>query len=225
MKIAIISDIHANIYGLKTVLADLRKVDKILCAGDITGFYPFVNEVIDEMKKNNVISVRGNHDQYLIEGKAPDDKKEEIKKSVERMKKLISNEGLDYIKTLPEYIKLTIDNKKVMITHGSPWNHLEERIYPDYPSFDRFKELDLDFVILGHTHYPFIRKVGDLIVVNPGSCGQPRDYKLVSYVIWDTASNQFKNIRLKWDIEGFKKEARMRGTDEGLFKYFEREKG
>jgi putative phosphoesterase len=222
MRVAIISDIHANIYGLKTVASDFNKVDKILCAGDITGFYPFVNEVINELKKNDVISVRGNHDQYLIDGKAPDDKREEIKKSVEWMKKLISKGALSYIEALPEYIETTIDNKNVLIAHGSPWDHLEERIYPDYPNFDRFKGLDFDIVILGHTHYPFIRKIGDLTVINPGSCGQPRDNNRLSYTLWDTEKDLFENRRLKWNIDKFKKEALIRGTDENLFEIFKR---
>lgn len=222
MRIAIISDIHANIHGLKLVLNDSNKVDKILCAGDITGFYPFVNEVIDELKKNNVVSVKGNHDQYLIDGKAPDDKREEIKRSVEWMKKLITKENYDYIRSLPDYLETLIDNKRILVTHGSPWNHLEERIYPDYSNFNKFKELDFDIIVLGHTHRPFTRKIGDLTVINPGSCGQPRDNNRLSYTLWDTEKDSFENIRLEWDIDKFKNEAMLRGADESLFEVFKR---
>lgn len=222
MKIAIISDIHANIYGLKTVLADFPKIDKILCAGDITGYYPFVNEVIDELKKRRVLAVRGNHDQYLLDGKAPKDKNDDVKNSVQRMKKIISEENLDYVKSLPELLNLGINNKKVLIVHGSPWDQLEERIYPDYPNFSKFSEVDADVIILGHTHYPMIKKINNKIVVNPGSCGQPRDYNLLSYVLWNTENNTFENKRISWDIEKFKKEARLRGTNEKLFEVFNR---
>ena len=224
MKIAIISDVHGNIHGLKAVLSDLPKVDKILCAGDITGYYPFVNEVIEELKVNNIVSVRGNHDQYLVEGKAPEAASDVIKYSVKRMKLLISHENLEFIKSLPESIDVVIDDKRVMMFHGSPWNFLEERIYPDYPNFKRFSEIESDVVILGHTHYPFVKKIGSLTVVNPGSCGQPRDYNLLSYILWDTKKNKFKNKRISWDIEKFKKEASLRGTDEKLFKVFNRVK-
>lgn len=222
MKIAIISDIHGNIHGLKRVLSDLPKIDTIICAGDITGFYPFINEVINELKKNNVISVRGNHDQYLIDGRAPEGKRGEIKNSVERMKKLISVEGFDYIKNLPEYIKTTFDKRRVLITHSSPWNHLEERIYPDYPNFDRFLNVGADVVILGHTHYPLVKKVGKITIVNPGSCGQPRDENRLSYTLWDTKMNSFENRRLVWDIERFIKEAKSMGTEDSLFEVFKR---
>lgn len=224
MKIAIISDIHANIFGLRAVLADLPKVDKILCAGDITGYYPFVNEVIEELNANNIISIRGNHDQYLINGKAPDDSTATIKDSAKTMKKLISLENLKFIKSLPEFLDIRIDNKRAMVFHGSPWNHLEERIYPDYPNFDKFSKINADVVILGHTHYPFIKQIGDLTVVNPGSCGQPRDYNLISYTLWNTEDNTFDNRRLSWDMEEFIKEALKEGTDPKLFEVFKRTK-
>ncbi len=222
MKIAIISDIHGNIHGLKRVLSDLPKIDKIICAGDITGFYPFINEVVNTFKKNNVISVRGNHDQYLINGEAPEDKKEEIKNSVQRMKQLISKENLEFIKKLPDSIDLTIDDKKVLVFHGSPWNHLEERIYPDYPNFNRFLGIDADVIILGHTHYPLVKKVGKITIVNPGSCGQPRDNNRLSYIIWDTKVSSFENKRLTWDIEKFIKEAKLMGIEDSLFEVFKR---
>lgn len=222
MKIAIISDIHANIFGLKAVISNLGKVDKILCAGDITGFYPFVNEVIEELRNNNIISVKGNHDQYLLNGKAPDDKKEEIKKSVQLMKKIISEENLNYIESLPEILNLEIDNKKALLVHASPWDHFEERIYPDYQNFERFNEIDADVIILGHTHYPMMKHVNDKVVLNPGSCGQPRDYNMPSYVIWDTENNNFENKRVSFNIDEFKRESMERGTDEKLFEVFER---
>jgi len=65
MKIGIISDIHGNSHGLKIVLSKLSKCDKTLCAGDISGYYPFVDESISLLKEHKVISVLGNHDQYL----------------------------------------------------------------------------------------------------------------------------------------------------------------
>lgn len=224
MKIAIISDIHANIFGLKAVLNDLPEVEKILCAGDITGYYPFVNEVIGEMKDRHIVCVKGNHDQYLIDGKAPQSSSEVIKNSVKRTMKLISAPDLNFIKSLPDHIDTTIDGRRAMMFHASPWNYLEQRIYPDYSHFERFSSIIADVLILGHTHYPFVRKIGNLTIVNPGSCGQPRDFNLLSYVLWDTKNDAFKNKRILWNIEEFKKEARVRGTDEKLFEVFNRVK-
>lgn len=222
MKIAIISDIHANIYGLKAVLNDGGNFDKIICAGDVTGYYPFVNEVIDELKKNNAFVVRGNHDQYLTQGFAPESANPSVKKSADFTKKIISEDNLTYLKKLPIKLELLIGGKKVFVCHGSPWNLLEERIYPDYSDFKRFLDLDTDIVVLGHTHYPFIKKIGKKIVVNSGSCGQPRDFNLLSYAIWDTEKNDFEIKRVEWNIDEFKKGALKKGTDPKLFKVFDR---
>lgn len=224
MKIAIISDIHSNIYGLDAVLKDISEVDKILCAGDLTGYYPFVNQIIEKCISCNIISVRGNHDHYVVNGGILDDNKESIKTSVELTKKLISKKNLDYIKNLPKKIQANIDGKKILMVHGSPWDVLEGRIYPDYEDFDKFLEIHEDVVILGHTHYPFIKKIGNLTIVNPGSCGQPRDYNLLSYVLWDTKTNVFKNKRVNFNIEEFKKKAMEENWDEELFKVFKRVK-
>lgn len=222
MKIAFISDIHANSFGLQTVLQNFQDVDKIFCAGDITGYYPFPNEVISLLKKHNVISVIGNHDKYLLNGKAPSDANQLVKESVEFTKNIISDDSFEFVKNLPEKIEITIDDKKVFICHGSPWGFLEERIYPDYANFERFEEINSDIVVLGHTHYPMIKKIGKKTIINPGSCGQPRDYSLLSYAVWDTDSNTFEIKRIEWDIEKFKKEALARGTDPKLLEVFNR---
>ena len=69
MKIGVISDIHANIYGLQAVLYELRekRVELILCAGDVVGYYPFVNEVCDLVRQWEIVTVKGNHDCYVLE--------------------------------------------------------------------------------------------------------------------------------------------------------------
>lgn len=224
MKIAIISDIHGNIDGLNTVLADMGKVDMVLCAGDLTGYYPFVNEVIEMVKKNNIRTIKGNHDLYLINNTVPEDSNESVKQSVELTKKIITKENLEFLKNLPDILDLTIDNKRVLMYHASPWDKFEERIYPDYKNFNKFKDTNADVLILGHTHYPISKQIRRLTLINPGSCGQPRDYNMLSYVIWDTEKNEFKSIRLKWDIETFIEKAILSGTDTKNFEVFKREK-
>lgn len=224
MKIAFISDIHANNLGLKTVLNAIGVVDNIYCMGDITGYYPFPNEVIKELQNRNIICVKGNHDEYLLDGVAPDSENDFVKASVQFTKKIISQESLDFLKELPEKIETVIDGKKVLICHGSPWDNLEERIYPDFTEFEKFESVEQDLVILGHTHYPMVVEIGGKRVINPGSCGQPRDYNLLSYAIWDTKTDEFEIKRVEWDIEKFKREALERGTDPKLFEVFDRVK-
>jgi len=67
MKVGIISDVHSNIYGLNSVITELRDSDIILCAGDITGYYAFVNEVFEVLDRYDIQFIRGNHDEYLFQ--------------------------------------------------------------------------------------------------------------------------------------------------------------
>lgn len=224
MKLLIISDIHGNDIGLKAVLDHARHVDKILCAGDITGYYPFVNEVIDLIKKKNIIAIKGNHDKYLLDGFAPVYANKLVKESVERMKKIVTRENIEFISSLSNPSELSIGGKSVFVCHGSPWNLYEEYVYPDYKDFYKFASLPYDVIIYGHTHRSVIKKIGKVTVVNPGSCGQPRDYNLLSYTIWDTNTNVFKNVRIEWDMEGFIQKAKSVGTPQDVLRVFERQK-
>src|SRR3989338_7379500 len=99
MKVVFISDIHSNYFGLQTVLDDFNSVDKIFCAGDITGYYPFPNEAVKLLKEHDIICIKGNHDKYLLDGKAPKGANQSVKQSFELTKKIISDESLDFLKS------------------------------------------------------------------------------------------------------------------------------
>lgn len=201
MKIGLISDIHSNIYALKNVLRSLEGTDLILCAGDITGYYPFVNEVFEGLERYKVIFIKGNHDAHLCGVKLKDSRPIESQ-SFEYTKNHISNINLDKLRNAPVQQELSLDGLKLTMFHGSPWDSLEEYIYPDYQDFDRFKKINGDVIILGHTHYPMIKKIGEKLVINPGSCGQPRDYDpRASLAILDTSTKEVRIERVHYDIE------------------------
>lgn len=184
MKIGLISDIHANLYGLKSVLSKLNDADEIYCAGDITGYYTYTNEVFDELSSHKVQFIRGNHDNYVVSDETVP-RSDIMSESVNFARAHISPHNLDILKRTPETLVLTLDKLKVMIFHGSPWKM--EYIYPSYPHFGRFSKLDADVIVLGHTHIPLVKSVNDKLIVNPGSCGQPRDGNpSASYALLDT---------------------------------------
>ncbi len=217
MKIGIISDIHANIYGLKAVLKKMKRADVILCAGDIVGYYTFANEAIEEIKKNNIKCVLGNQDAYLL-GAITMSKNPLIKAPLNFTRKIISKNNLEYLRKIKNgSAKIEIDGLKIMICHGSPWDKFEGYIYPDFNNFDKFKKIKSDLVILGHTHRPMIKKIGNLTIINPGSCGQPRDYNnKASCAIFDTKSKKAKIIRVKYDISKVLKALEKQNFDKKL---------
>lgn len=222
MKIGIISDIHSNAYALRNVLRMLEGMDLILCAGDITGYYPFVNEVFEELKGYNVILIKGNHDAYLCGDKIKDLSSIELK-SFEYTKNHITKVNLDKLRNAPVQQELSIDEFKVVMFHGSPWDKLEEYIYPDYPEFDRFKEIDADVIILGHTHYPMIKQISEKLIINPGSCGQPRDYDpRASFAVLNTLTKEVRIERVQYDVEKVCQVIRKLGFDSKLSEILKR---
>lgn len=67
MKIAVISDIHSNIYALESVLDDIknRDIDLIACTGDLVGYGTRPNEVINTIRKNRILTIMGNYDDAI----------------------------------------------------------------------------------------------------------------------------------------------------------------
>ncbi len=127
MKIGIITDIHSNIRALNAVLEEFEKIglDKIICCGDIIGIGPNPEAVVQKLieQKNKLISVQGNHEQYLIKGLPEivhNDKRrmsdDEIKNHKWNQNQL-SYESKEFIKNLSVSNMLQIDNKKVHIVH------------------------------------------------------------------------------------------------------------
>ena len=216
MKIGLISDIHANIYALRSVLKRLKGMDLILCAGDITGYYPFVNEVFEELERHNVLFIKGNHDAHLCGDEIKDLSPIELK-SFEYTKNHITNINLDKLRNAPLQLELSIGRFKVVMFHGSPWDKLEEYVYPDYPDFKKFKEIDADVIILGHTHYPMIKQIGERLIINPGSSGQPRDYDIrASFAILDAPTKKARIERIQYDIEKVCEAVQKLGFDSKL---------
>lgn len=226
MKIGIIADIHSNIYGLKSVFKELENIDTILCAGDIVGYYTFVNEVFDAIRKRNIKCVLGNHDAYVLNKLDILSFNDIARASLLFTREHIARENLDYLKKIGKpSLKIEIDGLKISMYHGSPWDELEEYIYPNYSNFQKFKEIDADLIILGHTHWPMIKKVDGITILNPGSCGQPRDYDpRASFGIFDTATRNVAIKRVEYDINKVCEAVDKNGLDKELIKILKRAK-
>ncbi len=198
MEIAVISDIHGNLIAFKEVLKSIGN-KKIFCCGDLVGYYPFANEVIEIVKKRKIISVLGNHDYAVVTGDTswfnPI-----AAFAIEWTRKRIKKENLEFLRNLP----LVYKNDFYMV-HGSPRNKLEEYVFPDYSDelLKYFLKLaNREILILGHTHVPFVKKFDSEIVFNPGSVGQPRDFDpRASYAILDIEKREVEIIRVDYDID------------------------
>jgi predicted phosphodiesterase len=122
----------------------------------------------------------------------------------------LDNRDKKFLGSLPirEHIKL--NELDFLLSHGSPSGDMYRYLRPDTPDSELLSELDKskkqvptispDFVFIGHTHIPMIRKLNGVTVVNPGSVGQPRDgTTLCSYAVWNDGDIEIK--RVGYDID------------------------
>lgn len=196
MKIAVISDIHGNAVALRAVMRKIKTLghDKVYCLGDFVGYYPEINEAIDLVRTKKILAVSGNHDFALANDSllgSPD-----ADWSLSWAKKVITAENLRYLSSLPKKLEIHVGSTRILLVHGSPWNPLKERIYPDAP-LGKFRKLPYEIVAMGHTHWPFITATNGKLIINPGSVGQSRDGdKRASFLSIKTAKDKV-NVKIE----------------------------
>lgn len=179
--IAILSDIHGNYVALEAVLrtVDALGVDDIYCLGDSVGYYPQVNEVLDELRRRKAKAVMGNHDWYMAADSFCD-RSQTVNDTLAYQKKIISAQNLTWLKQLPVYREY----EGLMMVHGGWSDPLDEYLLE--PSKEYFDKVGGQYFASGHTHIPRIDTFGKKQYCNPGSVGQPRDGdNRASFATWD----------------------------------------
>ena len=186
MRIAIFSDIHANILALNRVLEEIGKdsFDAVYCLGDLVGYGPRPNEVIETMRASGIQTVMGNYDDGVGHERGgcgcayvTDEEKKNGQKSIEWTTEQVTPENKEYLRSLHERIEFTAEGYRVLLVHGSP-RRINEYLYMDRPekSLHRMLEsIDADVMVCGHTHNPYHRIVKDIQIINDGSVGKPKD--------------------------------------------------
>ncbi len=224
MKLAFISDIHGNDIALRAVLNDAKKLGvlQLLLCGDLTGYYYNIDKVFELLNQWDWVSCRGNHEDLL---------KKRMTENLEVCKKIDEKYGssfklalqsldkkkIDFLITLPHPLPLEIENTKFLLCHGSPWD-IEKYIYPDnnikeLKQFDEFVD-SYDVIILGHTHYQKMWEYGSMLIINPGSVGQPRsgkesvnDYHArAQWGIFDTQTKSYEHRTTFYDASHLMKQ-------------------
>lgn len=199
MKIAILSDIHSNIYALNSVLDDIssRGIKDIYCLGDLVGYNTKPNEVLNKIRTLNIPCVLGNHDENVILWDKSSDNL-----VIKYMHDNIDSTNMAYLKQLPKNITINIAGKSILLTHGSP-NSITEYIQQN----DIKKQMELatvlnqDAIIFGHTHDYYHKVVNNKIFINAGSVGRMKDGdNRACYTIIDENLNA-EFIRVNYNFE------------------------
>jgi len=188
MRIGVISDIHGNSIALRQSLKALKEkfsVDDVFFLGDAVGYMPDANEVLEILRKENIKSLMGNHEAMLL-GWLPNDPKSDTVYQLERTKQAMKKDHLNFIRGLLPFREVVIEGTKILMVHGSPVNPLNGYVYPD-TDISSLRIQGYDFILMGHTHRPFVKQTNTTCYVNVGSCGMPRDVgDLSSLAIIDT---------------------------------------
>lgn len=186
MKFAVFGDIHGNLEALKAAYdsAQAAGAEKIYHLGDLGGYSPFVNEVVDFIREHNIEGVQGNYDETVANDrehcgcKSEDPVQEEMaNRSFAWTKNHASEKTKAFLRKLPIKITLTVRGRNVMLFHATPHkNNLYW--YEDRPE-DFYREMaakvDAEILIYGHTHKHYRKDFGGKIFINAGSVGKPKD--------------------------------------------------
>ena len=198
MKIALFSDIHANLPALEAFFKDIdaKKPDSIYCLGDLVGYNVWPNEVINSIRKRGIPTITGNYDFGIGRGidecgcaYKTDREKEMGKVSISYTNKLVNDEERAYLRTLPSHIRLEFqlneDKLVLLLVHGSP-RKINEYLFEDREEKSLLRimeQADADIMCFGHTHKPYHRTLNSdrtqdpyyRHAINIGSIGKPKD--------------------------------------------------
>ncbi len=239
LKLLIISDIHGNADALKALLGSVSGWDYLWVLGDLVDYGPEPHVVVDlirDLKPDTVLM--GNHD-YAVAFKTDCRCAPELHELSEYTRvnisfKLLTEDQVGWLKTLPKVRRAVLGGLRVYATHGSPRNNLHGYLKPDLPVDEmrlaltpsmfavRPNLVEADYVIVGHTHIPMNVGVNGLKVLNPGSVGQPRDGDpRASALSVDLNSEGLRWYRVKYDVDVTIRKLRSLGLSSDYVRWLE----
>jgi putative phosphoesterase len=201
MRILLIADIHGNWPALQAIR---EPYDCCLFAGDLVDYGPQPGPCLEWVRRHVRYSVRGNHDHALAQ-RAVTNGRNGLKylTAVTRhlTQQLLSAEQVRYLASRPVSQMVTLGGARFLVVHGTPRDPLDEYAPADPELWSRrLRGVDADFVVVGHTHLPYVLTVQGCTVINPGSVGQPRDGDpRACYAIWEDGKVELKRVSYALD--------------------------
>lgn len=186
MRLAIFSDVHSNLLALDAILADIESagVDARYVLGDLVGYAPWPNEVLERLLAEQIPIVMGNYDDGTGFdrdecGCAYTDPTEKAlgDQSFAWTKVHTSDANKAWLRALAPEIRLEADGHRFLLVHGSP-RRINEYLFEDKPdaTFARIAaDAAADVIVCGHTHRPYDKIVEGTRFINVGSAGKPKD--------------------------------------------------
>jgi putative phosphoesterase len=201
MRILLVADIHGNWPALQAIN---EECDVCLCLGDLVDYGLEPGPCIDWVRKRATHVIRGNHDHGVAQF-VPVSGRNGFKylSGVTRplTQERVTAEERRYLARLPVSLMLTLADTRFLLVHATPRDPLDEYAPGDAEFWKRRLEgVEADVICVGHTHLPYVLEVGEQLVINPGSVGQPRDGDpRASYAVIE--DNRVELKRVEYPVE------------------------
>jgi diadenosine tetraphosphatase ApaH/serine/threonine PP2A family protein phosphatase len=232
VRIAVISDIHSNLVALDAVLAAAGSVDATWHLGDVVGYGPEPDAVVERLTERGAVGVRGNHDAAAAGGSEIDWFNPEAKAAMEWTRSTISATTKTWLEALPK--KREVGG--LTLVHGSPPDPTWEYVTTVSIARASLSAISTPHGLHGHTHVPIVftdvdgrmrafePRAGNSVALdqgrmflNPGSVGQPRDGDpRASYLVLDLDAGTATWGRVAYDIDSVMRSMRAAGLPERL---------
>jgi predicted phosphodiesterase len=216
MRILVLSDIHSNIEALEAVLVAAPPADETWVTGDIVGYGPEPDAVVERLRELRVHAVRGNHDVAALGGDEIDYFNEDARRAMLWTRSAISETTRTWLAALPERLV----REGFTLAHGSPRDPVWEYVTTTPVARASFDAMATDHGVIGHTHRPaaflnddgvidlmapaagsVLKFGGRRVLLNSGSVGQPRDgIPTASWMMLDTTEGTATWHRTPYDI-------------------------
>lgn len=219
MRVLVMSDVHANYTALEAVLDDAGPVDETWCLGDLVGYGPDPNVVVEMIAEiPNLTCLMGNHDVAITGKMSFETFNGDARRSLLHHEKVITATNLDFLRALNQDKKVCGD---VTLAHGSPRDPLWEYILNSLTARINFDHFETQLCFVGHSHiqsmFEYIEKservnirqttpdqtikLNARLILNPGSVGQPRDRDArAAYAIYDSDAKTWTPRRVAYDV-------------------------
>jgi putative phosphoesterase len=213
MRVALIGDVHANLPALEAVLVHAREqgVEAIWNVGDSVGYGAFPDQVVQRLRKEDVISVLGDRDSRVLRFKKNKDKwrgKMDLEEylAVQWAYEQLGKKSRKYLRFLSGELRMRVVGRRICLTHASPVSGKGSTAAdaPEEHLLALAREVKADLIVCGHPHEALARQAGNAWFINPGSTGLPRDGDpRASYAILEIGANkiQVQHYRVAYDVD------------------------
>jgi len=216
MKILLLADIHSNWPALKAMT---EQFDACLFLGDLVDYATDPAPCVDWVSEHATAAIRGNHD-HAVAQRIPAKGGNGFRALAAATRPLqwaaLRGRQIKYLAQLPVTERIQLDDKSFFLVHATPRDPLDEYLADDRENWQmRLRNVEADFVCVGHTHVPYRLELDNMQIINPGSVGQPRDGDpRAAYAVIENGEVTFR--RVEYNINATIDHMKSSGVDDDI---------